>query len=85
MTVAEDKSCINCEEVMDCGHINRILTDYCKIELLKELTRNKPQENLCPNFSFIAISGEVLKRKLDHLIEISRKRKDELKRSKNKV
>ena len=83
MTLAESESCINCKEILNCGTVNKMLLDYSKSELLKRITSSNKKP--CPNFNFTSICDEVLKRKLDHLVEISKKKKDELKHSKNRV
>lgn len=69
-------ACIKCSHVEDCGTIKRWLIDFNKSTLLKEL--NSEKENY-PNFSFLTISGEVLKQKMFKLIEMSRLEKSKLK------
>jgi len=73
------ESCINCEELENCGTINRYLLDFTKSELLKNLTTVNPDDKECPNFSFIAITGEVMKHKLEKMIKLSKEIKQELK------
>ena len=77
MTVLETKKCcLHCTELFDCGTVNNYLRDYGKIELLKRLNVDKID---CPDFNFMAISGDVLKRKIEHLVEISKQLKSSLK------
>ncbi len=77
-------SCIQCENLKSCGTIKRMLLDYCKTELVKKLNQKVSLED-CKDFSFIAISGTVLRDKILEMVELSKARKSSLKIARNKI
>lgn len=74
--------CIECSELKICGTIKRYLLDFNKSTLLKELNREMKSEE-CKDFSFTAISGEILKHKLEEMTKLSSELKASLKQAKN--
>ena len=76
-------SCLKCSEVFDCGTVNKMLISFNKPTLLLELNKTTT-ETECPDFNLCSNSGEVLKRRLERLIEISKERKSKLKIARNK-
>ena len=73
--------CAKCENIKNCGTVNRYLRDYGKTEILKKLNAENKE---CKDFSFIAISGTVLRDKILELTNLSTKLKTSLKQVKNK-
>jgi len=71
-------SCITCSNIDECGHVKRMLRDYGKVTLVKELNR-KVDLTDCKDFSFIAISGTVLRDKIIKMVELSKAKKLSLK------
>jgi len=71
-------SCIQCKNLESCGTINRMLLDYGKETLVKELNRTTTIDD-CKDFSFIAISGTVLRDKIIKMVELSKAKKLSLK------
>ena len=57
--------------------------DYNKPTLIKELNRECKNQD-CKDFSFIAISGTVLRDKILELVKLSSELKTSLKQAKNK-
>lgn len=76
-------SCIKCSEINTCGTVARMLRDYSKSELLKQLQKPVTDSD-CKDFTFIGISGEILRDKLLEMINKSSKVKAELKQAKNR-
>ena len=73
-------SCIQCQNLKSCGTVKRMLRDYGKVTLVKELNR-KVDLTDCKDFSFIAISGTVLRDKIQKMIKLSKDKKEALKQS----
>jgi hypothetical protein len=71
-------SCIQCENLKSCGIVNNYLRDYGKAELVKRLNQ-KTDLGDCKDFSFIAISGTVLRDKILEMVELSKAKKLSLK------
>ena len=72
--------CAKCENIENCGTVNRYLMDYGKTEILKKLNAENEE---CKDFSFIAISDIVLRDKINKLIKLSKDKKQSLKQVKN--
>ena len=75
-------SCIQCQNLKSCGTVKRMLRDYGKVTLVKELNR-KVDLTDCKDFSFIAISGTVLRDKILEMTKLSSELKASLKQAKN--
>jgi len=71
-------SCIQCKNLESCGTINRMLLDYGKETLVKELNKTTTIED-CKDFEFIPIAGEILKQKIIKMVELSKAKKLSLK------
>ena len=65
-TVESQANCIRCENLENCGTINRWLADYTKVELRKSVQKSSKNAD-CPNFTFLAISGTVLSDRMKNL------------------
>lgn len=74
--------CIECSEIKNCGTVKRWLIDFNKPTLMKELNRECKNQD-CKDFSFIAISGTVLRDKILELVKLSSELKTSLKQVKN--
>ncbi len=72
--------CAKCENIENCGTVNRYLRDYGKTEILKKLNAENEE---CKDFSFIAISGTILRDKILEMIKLSSELKASLKQAKN--
>ena len=75
--------CIECSEVKNCGTVKRWLIDFNKSTLIKELNRECKNQD-CKDFSFIAISGTVLRDKILELTKLSNELKASLEQVKNR-
>jgi hypothetical protein len=75
-------SCIACSNIDECGTIRRILSDYGKETLVKELNKKVTLDD-CKDFSFVAISGSVLRDKILEMVELSKAKRLSLKQAKN--
>jgi hypothetical protein len=71
-------SCIKCKNLETCGTIKRWLIDFNQSTLISELNKDSSD---CKDFSFLAISGTVLKDKILKMVEISKQKKESLKRA----
>lgn len=69
-------ACINCKHIEDCGTVDKYLRECSQSSLLKELNSEKEE---CEDFSFIAISGEILRDKILKMIKLSKEKKEALK------
>lgn len=67
-------SCIKCKNLESCGTINRWMIDLSKGGLLTELGKTSNSAN-CPDFNFLAISGTVLRDKINGLVKIASEKK----------
>ena len=76
--VKQQGNCIQCENLKSCGIVNNYLRDYGKVELVKKLNQ-KTDLSDCKDFSFIAISGTVLRDKILEMVELSKAKKLSLK------
>ena len=72
-------SCIECENVDECGSVKRWTLDCCKNELIRKLNEKNTD---CLDFAFRPLSGEILRQKIFQLTELSKDRRMAQKRSK---
>jgi hypothetical protein len=77
-------SCIQCKEINSCGIIKNYLRDYGKETLVKELNKKVTLDD-CKDFSFVAISGSVLRDKILEMVELSKAKRLSLKQARNNV
>ena len=75
-------SCIQCKNLNNCGTVKRYLSDYGKETLVKELNKKVTLDD-CKDFSFVAISGSVLRDKILEMVELSKAKRLSLKQAKN--
>jgi len=76
--VKQQGNCIQCKNLKSCGTVDRMLRDYGKETLVKELNKTTTIED-CKDFEFIAIAGEILKQKIKEMAELSKAKKLSLK------
>jgi len=77
-------SCIQCKNLSNCGTVRRMLLDYGKETLVKELNKKVTLDD-CKDFSFVAIAGSVLRDKILEMVELSKAKKASLKQVRNKI
>ena len=75
--------CIECKELNSCGTVKKWLINFNKETLVKELNKECKNQD-CKDFSFIAISGTVLRDKILEMTKLSYELKTSLKQAKNK-